>query len=296
MRALHSKAPAIIYSLEPWPQRGRKAKARLYAYEVLGQSALSESQKATAVGAFDAAVAGWDGLMAACFDPRVAIRTQSDGQTYDVLLCYECHQIEVFREGKRVGSAGAAGSPKVLNDLLASLHLPLSHSLEDMLKVQQAERILFDEGKKRFLATMPPSIRPFWDADEELRMGTLPSGKQMEDIRAAFRAANPGQAEAVRTLLVWYGSGVGRWSGYAGYEQLAGDLLSDYPVALVIAAAEAPDASDALLEGAARHFAMGKDASLLPASLKQRLLEHTLNSGATNEQDRRNRAKHAFSR
>lgn len=301
-QALHSTGHAVIYSLEPWDDPDKKV-ARLQGYEILGQSDLSDAQRLIAVDAFDSAIAGWDGAMAACFDPRHALRIQFKGHVYDFLLCYSCQQVEVFRDGKMLGGAGAAGSPKVLNDLMTSLQLPLSHSLEDMEKSQEAENARNEAGQKRFLAAMPPSIKPFWDADANFQSGMLPFGKAMEDLRAAFTSANPDRDAAIQTLLVWFGSGTGRWSGFPGYEDIADQLLLDYPTDRIIAAAQAPDASDALLEGAARYFAgwdFSKrhplDMALVPASLKQRLLEHTLHTGDTDDDDRRDRAKYAFAK
>lgn len=301
-QALHSNGNAIIYSLEPWEKPGKQV-TRLQRYEILGQSDLTDAQRSIAVGAFDSAIAGWDGNVAMCFDPRHALRIQFKGHAYDFLLCYSCHQIEVFRDGKPFGGAGAAGSPKVLNDLMTSLQLPLSHSLEDMEKSQEAEHARNEAGLKRFLAAMPPSIKPFWDTDADFRSGAPSLGKPMEDLRAAFTSANPDRDAAIQTLLVWFGSGNGRWSGFPGYEDVANQLLLEYPTDRIIAAAQAPNASDALLEGAARYLAgwyfskrHPQDMALVPASLKQRLLEHTLHTGDAGDDDRRDRAKHAFAK
>lgn len=301
-QALHSNGSAIIYSLEPWEDPDKEG-ARLQQYEILGQSDLTDAQRSIAVGAFDSAIAGWDGNVAACFDPRHALRIQYKGHAYDFLLCYSCHQMAVFRDGKLLGGVGAAGSPKVLNDLMTSLRLPLSHSLEDMERSQKAEDARNEAGLKRFLAAMPSSIKPFWDADADFRSGGPSLGKSMEDLRAAFTAANPDRDAAIRTLLVWFGSGNGRWSGFPGYEDVVGQLLLDYPTDRIIAAAQAPDASDALLEGAARYLAgwdfskrHPQDMALIPVSLKQRLLEHTLRTGDAADDDRRDRAKHAFAK
>ncbi|MEG3789156.1 hypothetical protein V1318_03385 [Lysobacter sp. CCNWLW3] len=299
-QALHSTGHAVIYSLEPWADPDKNV-VRLQGYQILGRSDLSDAQRSIAVGAFDSALAGWEGAIAACFDPRHALRIQFEGHAYDFLLCYSCQQVEVFRDGKMIGGAGITGSPEVLNDLMTSLQLPLSHSLEDMEKGQQAEIARIEAGQKRFLAAMPPSIKPFWDADANLQSGIPPL--PMADLRAAFTSANPDRDAAIRVLLVWFGSGTGRWSGFPGYEDIAGQLLLDYPTDRIVAVAQAADTSEALLEGAARYFAgwgFSKrhplDIALVPASLKQRLLEHTLRTGDVDDEDRRDRAKHAFAK
>jgi hypothetical protein len=302
--ALHSTGSHIIYSLEPSPDPHRepgKALGKLQRVDILGQSELSDAQRKVAVDAFDAAIAGWDGLVAACFEPRHALRVPFKGSQYDFLLCYTCNQMWVYRDGQRIGSVGVTGSPDVLNRLMASLQLPLSDSLERWDKAQEGERARSQAGLKRFLAAMPASIRPFWEADSDFQAGMTPYGQKLDELRAAFVSAHPDRDAAVRTLLTWFGSGSGRWSGFPGFEALPEELLLDYPTADIVQAAQAPDASEALLEGAARYLAgwpfsrrHPQDLPLVPASLKQRLLDHTMRTGDANEEDRQQRARRAF--
>ena len=60
------------YSIEPadWDKKGV---LRLHEFEILGQANLSSDQEAVAVGAFDHAIAGWNGAMMACFEPRLDV-------------------------------------------------------------------------------------------------------------------------------------------------------------------------------------------------------------------------------
>ena len=299
-QALHSGKHAVLYSLEPWSDPTKKV-ARLHGFEILGQSKLSSTQESSAVTAFDAAIAGFDGAIAACFDPRVAIRIQANGHTYDFLLCYSCHQLEVYRDNESLPGIGAAGSPKALNELLTRLHVPLSHSLEDMQASQQEEQKKFDEGEKRWLLVMPASIRRVWDFDGQFRMGMNPFGKKLADLKDALQVEIPDRDERIRRLLILYGSGVGPWNGVPGYEDISNVLLRDFPTEQIVAVAQSPNANDALLEGVARYLAgwdfrhrYPKDLALIPARLKARLLEHTLHSGDPDDQDRHERAMHAF--
>ena len=301
VQALHSKGHAILYSLEPWSDSNAKV-PRFHGYQILGQSELTAAQEATAVASFDKAIAGFDGNMALCFDPRHAIRIRSDGHDFDFLLCYACHQLAVFRDDAKLAEIGASGAPQALNALLTSLHVPLSHSLEDLEKGRAAEDALIKAGEKRFLAAMPASLRPFWDADAGLRMGMIPMGKPLETLRAAFASANPDRDAAIRVLLVWNGSGNGRWNGFPGYEDIVRQLLQGYPTDRIVAVAQAPDASEVLLEGAARYFAASgfmrrnpQEAALVPAALRQRLLEHTLRTSDIPGDERTSWAKEAFS-
>ncbi|HSF81475.1 MAG TPA: hypothetical protein VLA49_09590 [Anaerolineales bacterium] len=107
------------------------------------------------------------------------------------------------------------------------------------------------------------------------------------------------QVEArILALLQWYGSGLGPWSGFPAYESVAEGLLLAFPLDQLLAALTHPQLAPAQLEGAARFFA-GYDFSkyraaeikLLPADLKQQLLEHSFK---TEDDDRIQRAKNAF--
>jgi hypothetical protein len=299
-KALHSGGPAIVYSLEPWSDP-KKNVARLHGFEILGQSELTSVQESSAVTAFDTAIAGFDGMVAACFDPRHAIRIQANGHTYDFLLCYSCHQVEVYRDEELLGGAGAAGSPKVLNDLLASLQVPLSHSLEEMQAKQEKEQKKTDEAKKRWLLVMPMSMRRVWDVDKQFQMGMDPYGKALDNLKKALEAEIPDRDERIRRLLVLYGSGMGPWTGYPAYEDISSELLQDYPTEQIVAVVQVSNPDDALLEGAARYFAgwefwrrHPKDLASVPTQLKERLLIHTMAYGDPEDSDRRERAVHAF--
>lgn len=128
-QALRAPDKVTLYSLEPWdePTPGDKT---LRKVKVLGQTDLDGERGAMAVAEFKAAVSGWDGMIAMCFDPRHALRVTAKAHTYDFLLCYECHQLYVYRDDKLLTTLGAAGSPKVLNELLSAAKLPLSTSAE----------------------------------------------------------------------------------------------------------------------------------------------------------------------
>ncbi|MEO7325000.1 MAG: hypothetical protein ABIW82_09250 [Dokdonella sp.] len=301
-QALHSGGHAVLYSLEPWEAPDKKT-AKFHGYEILGRSELSPTQEATAVAAFDAAITGFDGAVAACFDPRHAIRIRTNGHAYDFLLCYSCQQLEIYRDDKSLVFVGAAGSPKVLNELLTSLHVRLSHSLEDLQASQREQQRKFDEGMKRSRLVMPTSIARVWDVDKQFQMGICPVGKPLADLKEALQAEIPGRDARIRRLLVLYGSGAGPWSGFPGYEDISDVLLRDYPTEQIVAVAQAPDVNDALLEGAARYLGgwdlvqrHPHDLDLVPAQLKKLLLEHTLHSGDPEDADRRERAMHAFNK
>ena len=65
-RALQAPDSVTLYSLEPWA-RPTASDQTLRKVKVLGKADLRPTQFAAAIGEFQAAVTGWDGLLAACF-------------------------------------------------------------------------------------------------------------------------------------------------------------------------------------------------------------------------------------
>ena len=124
--ALDHPEQLTLYSLEPLPQPGPRGKV-LDGYTVLGERILSLRQGKLAIRAFRIAMQ-YNGPMDACFDPRHAIRINSNAHSFDYLICYSCSALEVFRDGKLIYGAQAGGSSAALDDLLTRNGLPLSKS------------------------------------------------------------------------------------------------------------------------------------------------------------------------
>lgn len=131
--ALRSGSAVVIYSLEPYEPEGEEGTGsdRLHGFQVLGRAALDSTNTRKAVAEFETAIADWDGAVAMCFDPRHALRTESGGHTFDFLLCYDCNELAVYRDGAQVASIGIAGSPRVLDEMMAGLGLALSKTGDD---------------------------------------------------------------------------------------------------------------------------------------------------------------------
>jgi hypothetical protein len=129
-KALDAPASVILYSIQPstWPH------GSFYHFSVLGHVELHGDQASQAIKEFrNSAVNMMAGVWSderidnCVISPRHALRVVSEGHTYDFLLCYECHQLEVFRDGKEVTFiAGTTGEPQVLNGLLTAAKIPLA--------------------------------------------------------------------------------------------------------------------------------------------------------------------------
>jgi hypothetical protein len=131
-KALHDAQRVELYSLEPWfDPDAAKQEAMWHDFVLLGHTTLSKEDSRIAVAEFEAAIEKSAGGSAACFDPRHAMSFVSAGHKYDILLCYECGGLAVYRDDEYLLKVGAEGSPAVLNRLLAKAEVPLSKSGSD---------------------------------------------------------------------------------------------------------------------------------------------------------------------
>ena len=124
------KAPnkAILYSLEPWDQAA-PGESTLHGFKIIGKLILDRDLEEAVAAEFKAAIASWDGSpQAGCFDPRHALTVTSGGETYDLLLCYACGELEIFRGKSMVADMPARGTGEVLNAILSAHKVPLSRS------------------------------------------------------------------------------------------------------------------------------------------------------------------------
>jgi hypothetical protein len=118
-------------------------------------------------------------------------------------------------------------------------------------------------------------------------------------LKETLEDGYPDPAERARALFQWLGSGVGLWTRYPAYEEVAEDLLMEVPIADILRALRDPWLPRPFLEGAARFLAGWKyatkhDASqlkLISAELRLKLLEVGMD---TINEDRKARAKAAF--
>jgi hypothetical protein len=289
LKVLRSHNSATFYSLEPWERPNPEDKT-LHGYKILGKTTLDPKNEQVVEGAFEKAVSNWDGMIANCFDPRHALSLSSSGHIYDFLLCYNCHQLYIYKDDKVIASMGAAGSPKFLNSILAAAHVPVSQT--DTEEQQAAEQKKFQEDNARWLAVMPKSLQPSWNARSS---DPFPN---IFPLREPLTKEYPDVTQRILKLLEWYGSGAGPWSGYPSYEDTPAKLLHDYTTQKIVTAIQSTTLNEAQIEGAARFFASWDfsqsrpgDLALLPATLKRTLLEHSLKSKDT---DKKERAKAAF--
>jgi hypothetical protein len=145
----------------------------------------------------------------------------------------------------------------------------------------------------RWVSEMPRALVGVWP-------GTIRQsyGADIGALQAALDRSLPDERTRILSLLEWYGSGAGPWSGFPVYEQKAEQLLLQFSTAALLHAVDSAKVSSSHMEGAARLFggwsfnkSRPNDLSLLPKSLKQSFWNHVKN---TEDADKLTRARNAF--
>lgn len=93
-----------LLSLDPYSEDGRKlpAESSFHGWRILGRTVLAESEVRRLRWAM------WWGAgtslgPAMCFNPRHGIRAESGGQALGVVVCFECSQLVIWRDGSQEG-------------------------------------------------------------------------------------------------------------------------------------------------------------------------------------------------
>jgi TPR repeat protein len=128
LKALNSPSSITLYSLQPWGGPDLP-EWDFHGHHQNGHAVLNQEKAKQAVAALNDAISkGVAGLESLCLiNPRHALRIISSGNTYDILICYECGQLELYKNGQSIPFSGSIGSkPDLLNRLLKQEGIPLA--------------------------------------------------------------------------------------------------------------------------------------------------------------------------
>jgi hypothetical protein len=160
---------------------------------------------------------------------------------------------------------------------------------------EMAEEKAGRAAEERWVKAMPTSLVPLWP--DSFQPDAL-MNYDLGPLDAALNREYPDKDIRIRSLLAWYGSGAGPWSGYPAYEEVTTKLLLEYSTPELLLAVQSSPMSEEQIEGSARLFAgwdfrhtRPADNALLPVELKRLLLNHSLKS---TDQDKLERARRAF--
>jgi hypothetical protein len=116
-----------LYSLDPDP-RNRPAENGFHGWKVLGKTTVKDAEvRQKLVTALEKAAAANDGSVAGCFNPRHGIRVKRGDKTLDLVICFQCFQVEVFDGDKRdKGFLITDAARDAFNKVLKDADLPLA--------------------------------------------------------------------------------------------------------------------------------------------------------------------------
>lgn len=108
-----------------------------HEYPILGSVRVSDADELAsirqAVADLERDGEAWSGGVSACFSPRHCLRVSTSSGTTELLICYECTQVEIYSDGQRVGDiyfarhgTAHAATPDRLNAVLKKHSIPLA--------------------------------------------------------------------------------------------------------------------------------------------------------------------------
>jgi hypothetical protein len=115
VQAVLDKADSIdLLSLDPSDRREKQVnfvQAEFHGWTVLGQTTLKGDDRKAILEAIARGIKESDGSVAPCFIPRHGVRATADGKTVDLVICFQCLQIQAFLGDQRSGGALTTRGP-----------------------------------------------------------------------------------------------------------------------------------------------------------------------------------------
>jgi hypothetical protein len=115
-----------LYSLYPYP--GNRDPGRsLRNFRIIGSTEIKDaSLKAQLVSALYRGIAKNDGSEAGCHNPRHGIRAVKGSRIVEVTICFECHNVYFWENGKPNHQLISTSPEKLFNKVLIDAGVPLS--------------------------------------------------------------------------------------------------------------------------------------------------------------------------
>lgn len=121
-----------LLSLDPDRRENKSDTDGLHGWRVLGTTSIKDSDtKAKLISRFGAGVAENDGTVAACFNPRHALKVTHDGKTHEFIICFECYQVQWYVDGQETKGFLITASPQpTFDEVLRNANVPLAAKSE----------------------------------------------------------------------------------------------------------------------------------------------------------------------
>ncbi|MHC4379954.1 MAG: hypothetical protein ACYSU1_02550 [Planctomycetota bacterium] len=108
-----------IVAIDPdWPtEESRADPTTLHGYTVRGRADLPErSLRLELLESLADGARENDGMVAACFNPRHAIRAEFEGKVCEIIICFECLTFQVWDGSERVETVDLSETPRTTFD------------------------------------------------------------------------------------------------------------------------------------------------------------------------------------
>lgn len=111
VEALASAEQYELLSLDP-EAYDPSADEKFYDWKVLGRVMIDDPATRTKLNdALRAGAREKDIYRSACFNPRHGIRVTTDGLVTDVVICFECSSVQIYRDGEYVDGFAVSYAP-----------------------------------------------------------------------------------------------------------------------------------------------------------------------------------------
>lgn len=105
LAALADADSVEVLALHPYPYQLEKDGGDLeqfHGYGILGRASLGNQASGNElVALIERGIEASNGMVAACFNPRHGLSVTVGGVDWDLLICYECLSMQVYRDGKK---------------------------------------------------------------------------------------------------------------------------------------------------------------------------------------------------
>jgi hypothetical protein len=118
-----------LYSLDPERKSDpARPKGNFHGWDVLGKTEVrAEADRRRLADALRLGAEDNFGMAGACFIPRHGLRLRGGGKSVDLVICFQCFQVQVFEDGRRKEGFLTTGGPQQAFDAMlqaAGVELP----------------------------------------------------------------------------------------------------------------------------------------------------------------------------
>jgi hypothetical protein len=128
-KSVFEKADAIVvYSLDPsFDNKEPDESKGFHGWKILGSTTVKDAKaRAKIVAAVAKGLNDSDGTAAKCFNPRHGLRAMVEGKPVDVVICFECLQMQFFAGDAPKTETTTQSPEKALDEALTAAGVPLA--------------------------------------------------------------------------------------------------------------------------------------------------------------------------